>query len=33
MNRLYRDRHWTTDIVAGLSAGAAIATALNTIEK
>jgi undecaprenyl-diphosphatase len=24
-NRLYRDRHWSTDIVAGWSAGAAIA--------
>jgi membrane-associated phospholipid phosphatase len=33
MNRLYRDRHWTSDIVAGMSAGAAIATALSSIEK
>ncbi|MGA8809096.1 MAG: phosphatase PAP2 family protein [Thermoanaerobaculia bacterium] len=32
MNRLYRDRHWTSDIVAGLSAGTAIATALTSIE-
>jgi membrane-associated phospholipid phosphatase len=31
LNRLYRDRHWTTDIVAGWSAGAAIATALSSI--
>ena len=28
INRLYRDRHWSSDIVAGLSAGAAIAIAL-----
>ena len=28
VNRLYRDRHWSSDIVAGLSAGAAIAIAL-----
>jgi membrane-associated phospholipid phosphatase len=31
LNRLYRDRHWTSDIVAGLSAGAAIATALTSM--
>jgi membrane-associated phospholipid phosphatase len=31
INRLYRDRHWTSDIVAGLSAGVAIATALSSI--
>jgi membrane-associated phospholipid phosphatase len=31
LNRLYRDRHWTSDIVAGLSAGTAIATALTSI--
>lgn len=28
LNRLYRDRHWTSDIVAGLSAGTAIAAIL-----
>ena len=28
INRLYRDRHWTTDIIAGWSAGAAIAAIL-----
>lgn len=28
VNRLYRDRHWTSDIVAGWTAGATIATAL-----
>jgi membrane-associated phospholipid phosphatase len=32
-NRLYRDRHWTSDIIAGLSAGAAIAIALATISE
>jgi len=31
LNRLYRDRHWTSDIVAGLSAGTAIAIALTSI--
>jgi undecaprenyl-diphosphatase len=31
LNRLYRDRHWTSDIVAGLSAGTAIATLLSSI--
>ncbi|HEV7488843.1 MAG TPA: phosphatase PAP2 family protein [Thermoanaerobaculia bacterium] len=31
LNRLYRDRHWTSDIVAGLSAGTAIATVLSSI--
>jgi membrane-associated phospholipid phosphatase len=30
LNRLYRDRHWTSDIVAGLSAGTAIAIALTS---
>jgi undecaprenyl-diphosphatase len=30
LNRLYRDRHWSTDIVAGLSAGTVIAVALVT---
>ncbi|HEY2091787.1 MAG TPA: phosphatase PAP2 family protein [Thermoanaerobaculia bacterium] len=28
LNRLYRDRHWSSDIVAGLSAGSAIAAGL-----
>jgi undecaprenyl-diphosphatase len=28
LNRLYRDRHWATDIAAGLSAGACIASLL-----
>ncbi len=31
VNRLYRDRHWTTDIIAGWSAGSAIATVLATL--
>ncbi|HEY2323402.1 MAG TPA: phosphatase PAP2 family protein [Thermoanaerobaculia bacterium] len=32
-NRLYRDRHWSSDIVAGLSAGTAIAMALATVSE
>jgi len=28
LNRLYRDRHWASDVVAGLSAGATIAALL-----
>jgi membrane-associated phospholipid phosphatase len=31
LNRLYRDRHWTSDILAGLSAGTAIAALLSSI--
>jgi membrane-associated phospholipid phosphatase len=30
INRLYRDRHWTSDIIAGLSVGTAIATLLTS---
>jgi len=31
LNRLYRDRHWATDVAAGLSAGAVIASALEIV--
>ncbi|MBV8547127.1 MAG: phosphatase PAP2 family protein [Acidobacteria bacterium] len=33
MNRLYHDRHWTTDIAAGLCAGTAIAVLLTTASR
>lgn len=31
INRLYRDRHWSSDVAAGLTAGVAIATILATL--
>jgi undecaprenyl-diphosphatase len=33
VNRLYRDRHWMTDIAAGLSAGTAIAILLTSASR